>query len=36
LVLAELAGGVAERLQQLSDRRVFRLETEVSTGQPDF
>ena len=33
VVLAEPAGGVAERLEQLGDGRVFRLQAEVGTGK---
>ena len=34
VVLAELAGGVAERLQQLRNGRVFRLKTDGRAGHP--
>ena len=36
MVLAELAGGVAERLEQLGERRVFRLQPEVGARQADL
>ena len=36
VVLAELAGGVAERLEQLGDGRVFLLQTERGAGQADL
>ena len=34
MVLAELAGRVAERLEQLGDGRVFRLQPDVGAGHP--
>ncbi len=34
MVFAELAGGIAERLEELGDRRIFRLQTEFSSRQP--
>ena len=36
VVLAELAGGIAERLEQLGDRRVFLLQAERRAGQADL
>ena len=36
VVLAELSGGVAERLEQFGDRRVFLLQPERSAGQADL
>ena len=36
VVLAELAGGVAERLEQLGDGRVFRLQADVGAGHADL
>ena len=36
VVLAELAGGVAERLEHLGDRRVFRLEADRRARHPDL
>ena len=36
VVLAELPGGVAERLQQLGDRHVLGLETDVHAGDADL
>ena len=36
MVLAELAGGVALRLQHFGDRRVFRLQPDGSAGHPDL
>ena len=33
VVLAELAGGVAQRLQQLGNGRVFRAQTQIRTGK---
>ena len=36
VVLAELAGDVAERLQHVGDGRVFGLQPEVGAGQPDL
>ena len=36
MVLAELAGGVALRLEQLGDRRVFLLEADGGTGHADL
>ena len=34
VVLAELAGGVAQRLQQLGDGRVLRAQAQVGAGKP--
>ena len=36
MVLAELAGGIAERLEQLGDRRVFLLQPERGARQADL
>ena len=36
VVLAELAGGVAERLQQLGDGRVFLLQADGGAGHADL
>ena len=36
MVFAELAGGVAERLEQFGDGRVFRLKSERGAGHADF
>src|SRR5438552_11160239 len=36
MVLSELTGGVAERLEQVGDGRVFRLKSHRCTGQSDF
>src|SRR5262249_28748638 len=36
VILAELAGRVAQRLEQLGDGRVFLLETEIGAGQSDL
>src|SRR5262249_47059304 len=36
VVLAELPAHVAERLQHIGDRRVFRLQSEVGAGKTDF
>ena len=36
VVLAELAGGVAERLQQFGDGRVFRLQADGGAGHADL
>ena len=36
VVLAELAGGVAERLEQLGDRRVLGLQADVGAGDADL
>ena len=36
MVLAELTGDVAERPQQIGDRRIFRLKAEIGAGQPDL
>ena len=36
VVLAELAGGVAERLQQLGDRRILRLQPYRGAGHADL
>ena len=36
MVLAELAGGVAERLQQFRDGRIFRLQSDRGAGHADF
>ena len=36
MVFAELAGGVAERLEQFSDGRVFRLKSDGSAGHSYF
>ena len=36
VVLAELAGGVAERLEQLGDRRVFLLQADRRAGHADL
>ena len=36
MVLAELPRGVAERLEQLRDRRVFRAEADVGAGHADL
>ena len=36
MVLAELAGGVAERLEQLGDGRILGAETEIGARQPDL
>ena len=36
MVLAELAGGIAERLQHLSDGWIFRLKSEIGAGHADF
>src|SRR5215472_7852912 len=34
VVFAELAGGVSQRLEEFGDRRIFRLQTEFSSGKP--
>jgi hypothetical protein len=36
VVLAELTGGVAERLQQFGDRRIFRVQSDHGAGHADF
>src|SRR4051812_25774358 len=36
MVFAELTGGVAERLEQFRDGRVFRLKSHRSAGHSDF
>ena len=36
VVLAELAGGVAERLEQFGDRRIFRLQADIGAGHADL
>ena len=36
VVLAELAGGVAERLEQLGNRRVLRLQADRRAGHADL
>ncbi len=36
MVLAELRGGVAERLEEFGDGRILRLQTEVRAGHPDL
>ena len=36
MVLAELAGGVAQRLQQFGDGRVFRPEADIGAGHADL
>ena len=36
MVLAELAGRIAERLEQFGDRRVFLLQPERGAGQTDL
>ena len=36
MVLAELTGGVAERLQQFGDGRVFRLQSDRGAGHADL
>ncbi|MCY1239475.1 hypothetical protein D9M72_522700 [compost metagenome] len=36
VVLAELAGGIALRLEQFGNGRVFRLQAEIGAGQADF
>ena len=36
VVLAELAGGVPERLEQFGDRRVLWLQTDVDAGHADL
>src|SRR5262249_31765527 len=36
MILAELAAHVAERLENVGDRRIFRLQTEVGAGQADL
>src|SRR4030095_10180587 len=36
MVLSELSGYVAERLQNVSDRRVFRLQAKIGARQSDF
>ena len=36
VVLAELAGGVAERLEQLGDGRVFLLQSDAGAGHADL
>jgi hypothetical protein len=36
VVLAELAGGVAERLQQLGDRRILGLQADGRAGDADL
>jgi hypothetical protein len=36
VVLAEPSGGIAQRLQELGNRRVLRLEADRRAGQPDF
>ena len=36
MVLAELAGGVAERLEHFGDGRVFRLKSDRGAGHADF
>ena len=36
MVLAELSGGIAQRLEQLSDRRVLSSRPDIGTGDPDL
>src|SRR5690349_25099201 len=36
MVLAELAGGVADIFQELRDRRIFGAETDFRARQPDL
>jgi hypothetical protein len=36
VVLAELAGGVAQRLEQFGNRGVLGLQTDVGAGHPHF
>ena len=36
MVLAELTGGIAERLEQFGDGRVFRLKSDSGAGHSDF
>ena len=36
VILAELAGGVAEGFEQVGDGRIFRLQAEVGARQADF
>ena len=36
VVLAELPGGIAQRLQQLRDRRILGLQPDVGAGYPDL
>jgi hypothetical protein len=36
MVLAELAAYVTERLQDVRDGRVFRLQAKISAGEPDL
>jgi len=36
VVLAELSGGIAQRLEQLSDRRVLSSQPDIGTGDPDL
>jgi hypothetical protein len=36
VILAELTSGVAERLQQLGDRRVFCAQTDIGSQHPDL
>ena len=36
MVLAELAGRIAERLEQFGDRRIFLLQSERGAGQTDL
>ena len=36
MVFAELTGGIAERLEQFGDGRVFRLKSDSGAGHADF
>jgi hypothetical protein len=36
MVLAELTADVAEGFQDVSDRRVFRLQAKIGSGQTNF
>src|SRR5271170_2547338 len=36
MILAELTAGVAQRLEQLGDGRIFRLQAEFGAGQADL
>ena len=36
MVLAELTGGVSERLEHFRDRRVFRVKSDSGAGHADF
>jgi hypothetical protein len=36
MILAELTGGVTERLQQFGDRRVFRVQSDRGAGHADL